>query len=224
MDEELSHGGQRVQLFDTPLLDDAGVDIELPGGHAMIISRISSLHSSEDAHHLARKLTRLSALGRYAHMDVILCADVDISQALSVQISFIQNAVVRHTGSLCCPSCFQIIAPRLVAAVVASRALHSLEQRANSMDLTNEAITDMRVQERVSFLLSIAPSLTVYGALQCLGTLLDRGRDDDFSRESFQRLMTSGTTQSRHVNLVETEVAALHQLSFAINVPLSNDA
>lgn len=219
--------GQKIQLFDTPLLDDAGVDIELPG-HAIIVYRLSSWQTSESANVHAKGLARLTALGRYERLDVIFCADVDISPALSLAIAFVQNSVVHQSRTQCRPPTFQVIAPRLLAAVVASRILSSQGPAAATDSFVNGSMTDARVQERARFLLSICPLLTVCGALECLNLRLSGApHDDDEWGQSFQHLMThtAMTTCVRPIwngKLVATNPSAFEQLKFAINVSSNN--
>jgi hypothetical protein len=220
-DDEPPCLGQRIQLFDTPLLDDASVDIELPG-HAIIVYRLSSWQTSESANvHAnvhAKSLARLTALGRYERLDVIFCADVDISPALSLEIAFVQNAVVHQSRTPCHPPSFHVIAPRLLSAIVASSILSSHTPAIAIDSFINGSITDVRVQERARFLLSICPLLTVCGALECLQMRLSEApHDDDETRQSFQHLMAN-TRTAGSAKLVATNNSAFQQLSLAINV------
>jgi hypothetical protein len=217
IDNEPPSVGQRIQLFDTPLLDDAGIDIELPG-HAVIVYRLSSWQTSECANVLAKGLARLTALGRYERLDVIFCADIDISPALSLEIAFVQNAVVHQSRTQCSPPSFQVIAPRLLPAIVASSILSSQNAAIASDSFIYGSITDIRVQERARFLLSICPLLTVCGALGSLQMRLPGAPpDDDETRQSFQHLI-SNTPMAGNGKLVATNKWAFQQLSFAINV------
>lgn len=218
--------GQRIQLFDTPLLDEASIDIEV-SGHAIIVHRLSEWQESGVAKTAAKRLARLTALGRYERLDVIICADVDVSPAQCAEIAFLQSAVIRQPGTTSRPPSFQVIAPRLLAPVLAVRVYNSQSQAPSTDSFMDERISDVRVQERARFLLSICPLLTVCGAVELLLTLSRATEDDaDYSRQSFQQLMTldGPTRHSRLIGkLVSSDAPALQQLMLAIHISLSND-
>ena len=221
--------GPRIQLFDTPLLDEGGVDIELPG-HAIIIYRLSSWGTTENAANVCAKcLVRLAALEVYKDIDVIICADVDITPALSVEMAFVQNSVVRQSGINSCSPTFQVVVPYLLAPVVASRVLSTRTQGIPADSFINGPINDVRVQERARFLLAISPSLSVCGALQCIMCLVseDEKHEDDFTSQAFQRLVKNSDTIDRRLfgneKLFEVNASALRQLAISINVPLNGN-
>ena len=92
---------------------------------------------------------------------MIIVADVDISAALSIDIAFVQNAVIAQAGlNYSCSPSFQVIAPRLLAPVVASRVMSTPSQGVPMDSFINASISDIRLQERVRFMQSLAPSLS----------------------------------------------------------------
>lgn len=213
--------GPSIQLFDTPLLDERGIDIELPG-HAIIIFQLSSWGTTAEARNIcAKHLVQTTALETYKEIDVIIVADVDISAALSIDIAFVQNAVVAHAGlSYSCSPSFQVIAPRLLAPVVASRVMSTPAQGVRMESFINASIGDIRLQERVRFMLSLAPSLGVVGAIQCLVCLSNSSEDgeqnvDDFTSQGFQRLIRGCTT-------IDRNDPAIRQLTLALNISFSH--
>jgi len=219
--------GPKIQLFDTTLLEEGGVDVELPG-HAIIVHRLSSWETTENANAYAKLLVRLTALEVYKDIDVIICADTDITPALSVNMAFIQNAVMSQSGIKSKSPSFQVIAPSLLAPVVASSVLSTRTQGISTASFINASISDVRVQERAHFLRTIAPSLSVCGALLCLFCLSDNMQnEDDQTSRAFQCLMRSSATIDRQLlgneKLFEVNASALRQLSLAISVSLSDN-
>lgn len=220
--------GPSIQLFDIPLLDEGGIDIELPG-HAILVFRLSSWGTTGTANACAKRLVRLAALEIYKEIDVIICADVDITAALAVDIAFVQNAVIVHGGLNCaCSPSFQVIAPRLLAPVVASRVLSTPTQGISTESFINASISDIRLQERARFLRTLAPSLSVCGAIQLLVCLSHDVQDeDDITSQGMQRLIRHSSSLDRRLfgndKLYSLNANALRQLSLAINVSMSYD-
>jgi hypothetical protein len=111
-----------------------------------------------------------------------------------------------------------VIAPRLLPAIVASSILGSQKAAIATDSFIYQSITDVRVQERARFLLSICPLLTVCGALGCLQMRLSgTTHDDDETRQSFQHLI-SNTPMAGSGKMVRTNNSAFQQLSLAFNV------
>lgn len=84
----------------------------------------------------------------------------------------------------------------------------------------NASIGDIRLQERVRFMLSLAPSLGVVGAIQCLVCLSNSSEDgeqnvDDFTSQGFQRLIRGCTT-------IDRNDPAIRQLTLALNISFSH--
>lgn len=211
--------GPKIQLYDTPLLE-GGVDIELPG-HAIIIYRCSSWETPETAKACARHLVRLTALEMYQDIDVLICADTEISSGLADSMAFIQNSVISQNGINSKSPTFQVVAPSLVAPLIASSVMSTRTQGIPRDSFINASVGDARIQERARFLRSISPSLSVCGALQCLLCLFPRERNqDDPSSRAFQQLMKSCFADRRlfgNDKLFEVNASALRQLSMAIN-------
>ncbi len=214
--------GPSIELFDTPLLDERGIALELPG-HAIIIFRLSVWESNETARNdCARHLIQTTALEIYKEIDVIIVADVDVSAALSIDVAFVQNAVIAQAGlDYSCSPSFQMIAPRLVAPVVASRVMSTPSQGVPMDSFINASIGDIRLQESVRFMYSLAPSLSSIGAIQCLIRLSNGAVDDsDPTSQGFQRLGAAAADESDRSTTIDKNDPAIRQLALAINIAL----
>jgi hypothetical protein len=168
---------QQIAIIDCPLLDVAGVDIELSDDSAIIVQYLSSWSLENDqngntrgkvssiqrgARAFIRRLVFLAASGRYDAIHVILCLDVEMSKALSGDIVTLQNAVVQQIG---CPTetvSFEYVGSRALSASIAMR-LMSAPAEIGGLHF----ISDQDVQERARFLITLVPTMTVHMALRC---------------------------------------------------------
>lgn len=187
--------GRKIIMCDSPLIDESGVDFELPSQRCIVIERLSSWcddqsksglgqnmlfdHDRHTAKSLTKRLVHLVSTRRYNQIHVFLCIDTPITQEISSEISLLQNALIIPSA---CPSCrlnFHFVSPKSISYTIAETVLmdypNSLEydclaaeNLCSCMKVVQSLAQDMKVQERARFMLSMAPTLTVIGALQCI--------------------------------------------------------
>jgi hypothetical protein len=167
---------QEIAVIDCPLLDVAGVDIELSDDSAIIVQCLSSWSGNDQngntggnvpsvqrgARAFIRRLVFLAASGRYNAIHVILCLDVEMSTVLSGDIVTLQNAVIQQVGSPVETVSFEYVGPRALSASIAMR-LMSAPTEIGGLHF----ISDQSVQERARFLITLVPTMTVHMALRC---------------------------------------------------------
>lgn len=159
---------RRVFSYDSSLLDEIGIDIEIPGNGAILVQRLSSWGTEDDLKALIRRLVRLSAIGRYQQIDVIICVDTAMSPSLAKDIAIIQSAPL---GNVDCAVSFQLVTPRSMTGAIASSILMAKNQSCSEVDgAIFHSIGECTTQ--AAFLLRLVSSLTVFDALQLL-----RGKD-----------------------------------------------
>jgi hypothetical protein len=210
---------RKICFLDTSLVDVCGVDIEIPNRGGIIVSSLSSWQRS-GVSILLKHIVELASTSRYRFLEVFLCADIDLNATITGDITKLQNAVLRQRGNPPTVVYFRMVSPRSISACIA----HSLSAREYSTDnCFNEIearISDDRVRERLLFLLSLIPTLTVGGALQCLAL------DGDDGSRGFQRMLGKKENERKRVELAaqsnrddynDLHPGAMMQLSFALN-------
>ena len=154
-----------VLFYDSSIIDEQQVDLELPGRAAIVALRLSSWSSSapgmppKEAKIFIRRLVNVAALGRYDTIHVVLCADVDSSASL------LQNAMsidgVKTT--------YHYVTKKTIAPAIANLTLEAHDRHGNEMSDT-EFIEDVSsnepLLERVRFLLSVCSSLSAMQAFE----------------------------------------------------------
>ena len=215
----------RVTICDSPLVDIAGVDIELSEEKGLIVNRLSSWtnddHSvQESARTFIRKLVLLAASGRYKCLHIVLCVDVDITPTISHEIVTLQNALVMQPGCYCNRITFELVTPRVLSATL---ALHLIINQSR-IDNISHFIADEHVVERARFLMMLVPSMTVRVALKCLGSTNQESQIT--SGEAFFGLLHAAKSMKRE-NFVDNTTAVLsdtaaNQLWLALHVDISH--
>ena len=217
-------GAGRVRLHDCPLLDEAGIDIELGGSRAILVLQLSSWMQSSDLKTSVRRLVKLMAMGRYSTIDILLCLDHSLNSETARDLAVLQNAVTKQRKGKCSVS-FQTLRGQALPAVIAHRALSTASEFQDKIGI-DESVTDSRVQERVRFLLSLAPSLSVLGGFQLLrasiSLLPEQQLTEEGSREALRKVLSSDPpSKSSGTRLVP--MTPRHQLRIAINTHLGSD-
>lgn len=162
--------GLKIKSCDCPLLDDAGVDIELGCQGSIVVVHLSSWNqeSSKElgSRHFIRRIVQLAATGRYEQIHIIVCVDVSITSSV-IGIAMLQNAVVAQSGCPCEHITFHFVAPDSLSYALAEVVLEH-DTVEEPREWVETFAHDADVQERARFFLSIVPTMTVYGALQLL--------------------------------------------------------
>lgn len=169
-------------------------------------------------------------------IDVLLCADVDITSSISNDIVVLQNAVMQQKESHTSLVLFQIVSPKSMSAAIAHRVLSTIGPSHVEMENAIESLSEPQFQERACFLFSLVPTLTVGGAIQCLKmscatNTRQQNSDASGSGEALQHLLgrkdalveplasiQTGTSSLK----CEVTTQAMQQLSYAATAPLCN--
>lgn len=162
-----AHQAHSISLHDSALLDEMGVDVEIAGKGAILVQRVSTWGQEQDLKVLIRELVKLTALGRYHTILVILVVDIVITPSLARDIAFVQGTPLGNTD---CIVTFQMVAESTaLAAAIAQRVLRA------SAKFSDECLTTSMFDAllpdyypQIAFLLQIASSFTATGALQLL--------------------------------------------------------
>lgn len=227
-----------IVVCDCPLVDIAGVDVELLDDSAIVVQRLSSWSDCNQTNGnnggnpagsvqqggsraFIRRLVLLAASGRYNAIHVILCLDVEISSALPREIATLQNAVMQQSGCPCEHVTFEYATPRSLAASIALRS-------ASASTLSRkvaEFVSDENVQERARFLVMLCSGISVHMALRCLGFSPESNNSTE-SGVALQNLFSMAKNTSRDLFPYKTEgvlsVRAAEQLWMALNTDISH--
>ena len=166
---------------DTPLVDEADVDIELSGHSAIVVTQLSSWSTENrdgdgNPKHFIRRIVRVAATGKYALLSIFICVDIPLTSIISKDISMLQTAVLAQNGSPCSLVDIQYTTSSTLSYAIGTVILDTLlDQQVNRREsdpasrswLESYAI-DLQVQERARFLMQVAPALTVFMALECV--------------------------------------------------------
>jgi hypothetical protein len=150
-----------VSICDCPLVDIAGVDIELSAEKGAIVQRLSSwLEHNQGIQKSSRlfikNLVELAASGRYKYLHIIFCTDIDVTSMISSEFVTLQNALAQQCGCHCEQVTFEFVRPRVLPATL---ALHLLSNRSQ---VDSFADTDENTIERARFLLMLVPAMTAF--------------------------------------------------------------
>lgn len=220
-----------IVVSDCPLLDIAGVDIELSNESAIIVQNLSSWGDNQNAQKGARAFLRrlvfLCASGRYNAIHVILCLDVEMSAVLSTEIINLQNAVIQQSGCPCDYVTFEYShRPRSVAASIALRA-ESVSSSQESSQIS-EFVAEENVQERVRFLVMLIPTMSVHMACKALGFQVETGTSQLESGKALQNLFQLAKTTAKDLFPYKMEgilsSKCAEQLWMTLNVDVNQHA
>jgi hypothetical protein len=154
----------RVMACDSSLLDEIGIDMEIAGKGAILVQRLSTWGNQQDLKVLIREMVKLSALGRYLTLHLIICVDVVLSPSLAKDIAIVQSTPFGNTD---CIVSFQLVAPGALAATIAHKVYCAKKQsRADIHKSIFNSIGEAHWQ--TSFLLRLISSLTVGDTLLLL--------------------------------------------------------
>ena len=216
-------GRPRICVLDTPLVDDMGVDIESPAGGAIIVSLLSQV-KREGFSTLLKRVVDVAAVSRYMMLEVVLCADDDFDSSFD-DIARLQNATTRHNGTPATFVSFQLVSPSSLANCIADFVIYaaglvSSESVPVSGQITEEWMAEDRTRERIRFLLSILPSVSVGKALQ----ISLRCRSDGDESGWLQSLFALASDVEPPYLQGAVGARTLEQLAFALAAPLGTQA
>ena len=167
--------GMPIRVIDTDLVDVCGVDIEMPSRGAMVVSKLSQIQFSSGGLMGAflPKIVELAATNRYRNLFVFLCVDVELDSEAARDLVRLQTAFLfGERGMSMTQTSFQWSSKRSLGACI----VQTIELSANSIgDFSSSALpnidhwlSDPRTCQRLKFLLSIIPTLSLTGALHWL--------------------------------------------------------
>jgi hypothetical protein len=161
--------GRKVELRDTPLVDQCGIDIELSNRCAILLYNISTLEAPQQAREVVIGLAQLVAIGRYKHVCVILCYDVPVTSSITRHIVQLQTAVMSSDGKLSTSTFFKTASPATLSATIAQTVfVHNQVPAGPLSEPPTDVVTDEQIGEWSRFLLSLLPTLSAHGAIQCI--------------------------------------------------------
>jgi hypothetical protein len=217
--------GRKVELRDTPLVDKCGVDIELPNRRAVLLYNVSTLEVPQQARVVVIGLAQLVAMGRYKHVDVILCYDVPVTSPISLHIVQLQTAVMSNGGSLSTSTFFKTASPASLSAVIAQTVFVHNQVPCNPLsEPSTKVLADTRIREWSRFLLSLLPTLCVHGAIQCIQLTQQMGHSGPSfgllfqSAQVRQQIMLAATSNPCRAPAVHPH--AMGQLSHILRVSI----
>jgi hypothetical protein len=222
----LQSTARKIQFLDTSLIDRCGVDIEVDAQDGIIVAALSDWQESSDAKSFLRRIVGLASQGRYKHIHVILCADVEIEDATCDHIINLQSALMMHRGNPPTLVSFRLVSPASLSLSLAQIVLASPSSRADF----EEFISNDQIHERIIFLLQLVPTLSVGRALQWFRSIsvADTAPEEDHVRQWFQGLLGKGDHVRKQIittNRSEQsggQESPMVQLSYAVGVFLGS--
>ena len=214
-----------ISLFDSPLIDEVGVDIELPGRVGVVASRLSSWSvrnsnsssdgggvSDESVKSFIRRMVYVAATGRYNTLHILLVVDgiVDLtSPLLSNGIVLLQNALIRQPASPCEHVTIQYVSPKSISTTIAHIVVseHTLRYQEENLvsaalssvvskDWIEDIVGDEGIREKARFLLAVCSSLSV---LDTVDVLQGKNKHRPF-REIISSLASGCSSNARQLN------------------------
>lgn len=221
--------GRSFEFYDSVLVDRCDVDIELCGRRGIVVSYLDSWEGTEEPKILTRRLVQLASVGRYKTLEIILCAGRAVSASTAMQVTQLQNALLRYGDSPPTRCVTRFVSPHSLSATIAHCALCSDGSSYRAISGLYDVVRDEFAIERIRFLLGIVPTLTVGGAIQLLK---QNSRSPSVALmgktgQAFHRLLTNasfGSKRRSYGDDHELHPAAMQQLSYVLNAVVSQTA
>ena len=223
--------GQKITFIDTSLMDESGIDIEIPGRGAIIVTSLSCWPDVESTKSLVRRVVEVASTSRYQTLEIFVCADMEISEPAVEIIMKLQNSLLRKNRKTQTVASCRVVSSRTLSASIAYSVLFSGFSQASNSNL-EIFLADDRNRERASFLCSIIPTLTVGGALECLSVRvnnrpnLNSSDEEEESRKWFQNLLGKDDRERKRLlmrlksepkSFRDLHLVSILQLSFVVN-------
>ena len=156
-----------IELIDTPLVDQCGVDIELSSRSAVLLCPLSELLNPSACKERVLSIARLVSIERYSHLFLVLLLDVSSTAAASQAcILKLHTATIIRGSAPPVSTHIRTSKPMALAESFAEIILN--HQGCNSSRSTSIPDIHGVALERAHLLLSLVPSLSVRGALKCM--------------------------------------------------------
>lgn len=216
------HGTKQCLSFvDTDLVDDSGVDFEVHGQVAGIVVLLSSIKEA-GFESLVQRVIELAALSKYRNLSIFLSTDIGVDDVCTEGLVRLQNAALAANGLPETIVFVYLVGPQTLAISVFNCLVNALRNgdvdQVHDLPLLEEHLAEPKVRERVLFLLSISPSLSVGNALALVASFWSTADADDSWFASLFDCAGSGERQIAHARI--SHMKAIQQISFALSVPL----
>jgi hypothetical protein len=205
--------GRKMRFADSSILDQCGVDIELPCRRGVILHSVSALAADDECRAFIARLVELAAHERYKFVHLILFAEIDLSPIQTEKISKIQNACDGNVW----PTNLQVQVSSIIGLsfCLAKTILHSLPGE-NKMEVYQQAVASISLStsERALMLVSLLPTLCAIDALKCVS-----GDGTKSPEEQFQSLLGSEDERKRMCSKLSSP-KPMHQLGEILRASL----
>ena len=208
---------RKIRFIDTDLIED--IDIEFQGQVAVVIALLSQT-KEVGFESLLRRIVDLAAMSKYKILHIFLCADVEWDDTAANGMLRLQNATMNARGLPSTVVLIHAVGPRSLASDLADCLLdggldHATEDCGRSE--VEEFLAEPKIRERVLFLMSIAPSMSLGNAFRLVQAFCTEGDADTW----FPLLITHAVSGPRLPDGIDLEPKLLQQLSFALSAPLA---
>mmetsp|Transcript_14615 Transcript_14615/g.36745 ORF Transcript_14615/g.36745 Transcript_14615/m.36745 type:complete len:1155 (+) Transcript_14615:175-3639(+) len=163
--------GKSIRFTDTDLVDVCSVDIEIPSRGAIVVSSLSQIRNSGGIMvSFLPKVIELAAINRYDELSVFVCVDMLMDSAASRDLLRLQTAFLAcERGLPRTQTSVQLCSKQTLAAFISRTISRSLKNSlSDSITNVDHWLSDSRTCQRLKFLLSVIPTLSVTGALHWL--------------------------------------------------------
>lgn len=228
--------GRKITFVDTSLVEICGIDIELPNRGAIIVSSLSSWRVDGVTRSLLQRIIDLAGTSRYSDLQIIFCADVEVNGSIARKITKFHTVLMRQNGKPSTVMHFSTVSPRSLSTCIAQTVLASNIRPQQNMEDVEACLGDDRTRERIIFLLSLIPTITLNGALQCLrlGSIVSGQHEisEESSKTWFQKLVGKSDHERKRIRAIVQSMApedqdlhpdALIQLAYVVNVRVRED-
>jgi hypothetical protein len=213
------HGlGRKLCFVDTDLMDDIGIDIEFYGQVALIITSLSQA-KKVGFESLLRRVVDLAAMSKYKALHVFICADIDLEDSATNGLLRLQNATMNAKGLPSTAVFVHLDGPGSLAnSVIDCLFVGDHDHGTDDSSLLNleENLAEPKIRERVLFLLSISPSMTLGKAFRLVHAFRTTGDVDSW----FPSLLSHSSSGRGNCHGIAMDPNVLRQLSFAMSASL----
>jgi hypothetical protein len=200
--------GRKITFVDTSLAETCGIDIELPDRGGIIVSSLSSWRVDGVTRSLLQRILDLAGMSRYSDLQIIFCADVEVNSSIARKITKFHTVLMRQNGKPSTVLHFSTVSPRSLSTCMAQAVLASNIRPQQNMDDFEARLGDDRTRERIIFLLSLIPTITLNGALQCLRLGSIVSAQQEISEETcFQKLVGKSDDERKRIRAMVQSLA-----------------
>eukprot|EP00934_Nitzschia_sp_Nitz4_P005267 Nitzschia sp. Nitz4//scaffold11_size288233//192645//195567//NITZ4_000796-RA/size288233-snap-gene-0.31-mRNA-1//1//CDS//3329534140//5257//frame0 len=207
----------RFVFVDTNLLDFCGVDIETASWGGIIISRMSELQEN-GVSGLIRRVVHICAMSRYTTLTVFVVSDGEWGAGI-LDYTRLQNTTLHQSVQNTTKAAIHLVSQPSLAARLAGTIGESSSPEGTtvSFETMESLVSNQKLAEKLMFLISLVPSMSIGAAVEILHWLEDVGSTlqallgrNDAIRNALARSYPGNRILLR----------AVAQISFAVSTPL----